>query len=50
MSQVVQQDALTRLLLEKGAFTNAEFLERVGVVNEEMKRKRRENTPGVTNG
>lgn len=29
MSQVVQQEALTRLLVEKGIFTEEEFLERV---------------------
>jgi len=27
MSQVIQQEALTRLLLEKGIFTKEEFLE-----------------------
>jgi len=27
MSQVVQQEALTRLLVEKGIFTNEEFLD-----------------------
>ena len=36
MSQVVQQEALTRLLVEKGIFTKEEFLEMVGVVNREM--------------
>lgn len=39
MSQVVQQEALTRLLVEKGIFTKEEFLEMVSVVNREMKRK-----------
>jgi hypothetical protein len=39
MSQVVQQEALTRLLVEKGIFTNKEFLEMVKVVDREMKRK-----------
>ena len=39
MSQVVQQEALTRLLVEKGIFTKEEFLEMVKVVNKEMKRK-----------
>jgi hypothetical protein len=39
MSQVAQQEALTRLLIEKGIFTKEEFLERVRVVNYEMKRK-----------
>jgi hypothetical protein len=38
MSQVVQQEALTRLLVEKGIFTKGEFLEMVKVVNREMKR------------
>lgn len=32
MSQVVQQEALTRLVVEKGIFTREEFLERVRVV------------------
>ena len=33
MSQVVQQEVLTRLLVEKGIFTKEEFLEMVRVVN-----------------
>ncbi len=33
MSQVVQQGALTRLLVEKGVFTKEEFLEMVRVVD-----------------
>jgi hypothetical protein len=37
MSQVVQQEALTRLLVEKGIFTEEEFLEMVRVVDREMK-------------
>jgi len=41
MSQVVQQEALTRLLIEKGIFTKEEFLEMVKVVDREMKRKRK---------
>ncbi len=41
MSQVVQQEALTRLLVEKGVFTKEEFLEMVKVVDQEMKRKRK---------
>jgi uncharacterized protein YqgQ len=41
MSQVVQQEALTRLLIEKGIFTKEEFLEMVKVVNDEMKRKQK---------
>ena len=40
MSQVVQQEALTRLLVEKGIFAKGEFLEMVKVVSLEMKRKR----------
>jgi uncharacterized protein YqgQ len=39
MSQVVQQEALTRLLVEKGVFSKEEFLEMVRVVNQEMKNK-----------
>jgi len=39
MAQVVQQEALTRLLLKKGVFTKEEFLEMVRVVDREMKRK-----------
>jgi hypothetical protein len=38
MSQVVQQEALTRLLGEKGIFTKEEFLEMVRVVSHETKR------------
>jgi hypothetical protein len=33
MSQVVQQEALTRLLVKKGIFTKQEFFEMVRVVN-----------------
>ena len=33
MSQVVQQEALTRLLVEKGVFTKDEFSERVRMVS-----------------
>ncbi len=39
MSQVVQQEALTRLLVEKGIFTKEEFLEMAKVINLEMKIK-----------
>ena len=39
MSQVVQQEALTRLLVEKGILTGGEVLEMVTTVNREMKRK-----------
>jgi hypothetical protein len=38
MFQVVQQEALTRLLVEKGTFTKEEFLEMVRVVDREMNR------------
>jgi len=38
LSQVVQQEALTRLLIEKGLFSKEEFLEMVKVVDREMKR------------
>jgi uncharacterized protein YqgQ len=37
MSQVVQQEALTRLLVEKGIITKEEFLEMVRVVDQEMR-------------
>jgi len=40
-SQVVQQEALTGLLIEKGIFTNEEFLEMVRVVDKEMKKRER---------
>ena len=39
--QVIQQEAITRLLVEKGIFTKEEFLEMVKVVDWEMKKKRR---------
>jgi hypothetical protein len=39
MSQVVQQEALTRLLVEKGIFIKEEFLEMVRVVDKEMRRE-----------
>ena len=35
-SQVVQQEALTRLLIMKGLFTKEEFWEMVKVINQEM--------------
>jgi hypothetical protein len=41
MSQVVQQEALTRLLMEKGLFTKEEFLDKVKRVNKEMKSKQK---------
>jgi uncharacterized protein YqgQ len=40
VSQVVQQDALTRLIVEKGIFSREEFLEMVKVVDKEMRRER----------
>ena len=42
MSQMVQQEALTRLLIEKGIFTKEEFLEMVKVVDREMKSRANE--------
>jgi len=39
MAQVIQQEALTRLLIEKGIFTKEELLEMVKTVNREMKKK-----------
>jgi hypothetical protein len=38
MSRVVSQEAVIRLLVEKGIFTKEEFLEMVKVVDREMKR------------
>lgn len=43
MSQVVQQEALTRVLLEKGIFTKEEFWEMGRVVDKEMKKEKRAN-------
>ena len=39
MSQAVQQEALTRLPVEKGVFSKEEFLEMARVVDLERKRK-----------
>jgi hypothetical protein len=39
MSQVLQQEALTRLLIEKGIFTKEELLEMVRIVDKERKKK-----------
>lgn len=39
MSQVFQQEALTRLLVEKGLFTKEEFLEMVKGVDREPRKK-----------
>jgi len=41
MSQVVQQGALTKLVVEKGIFTKEEFLKRGRVVDQEMKGKKK---------
>jgi len=41
MSQVVQQEALTRVLIEKGMFTKEEFLNMVRVMDKEMKKRKR---------
>jgi hypothetical protein len=41
MSQVAQQEALTRLLVEKRIFTKEEFLEMVEVGDYEMRRERK---------
>jgi hypothetical protein len=38
MSQVVSQEAIIRLLVDKGIFTKEEFLGRVEVVNLEIKK------------
>jgi hypothetical protein len=40
MPKVVQQEALTRLLVEKGVFTKGEFLVTIKIVDREMKRER----------
>lgn len=42
MPEVVQQEALTRLLVEKEVFTKEEFLEMVRVVDRGMKNVRKE--------
>jgi hypothetical protein len=41
MSQVIQQEALTRLLVEKGIFSKEEFLEMRGRSGGEEKKKGR---------
>jgi hypothetical protein len=41
VSQGVSNEALTRLLVEKGIFTKEEFLEMVTVVDKEMRRERK---------
>ena len=44
MSQVIQQEALTGLLVEKGIFTKEEFLEMVKLIDREIKRHRKGDT------
>ena len=44
MSQVVQEEALTRLLIDEGIFTKEEFLSMVNSVNQEMKRRGNRST------
>jgi hypothetical protein len=39
MSKVVQQEALTRLLIEKGILTKEEFLDLVKEVDREIKKR-----------
>ena len=41
MSQVIQQEALTRLLIDKGILTKQEFLGMVSVVNKEIKGRKK---------
>ena len=41
MSHVVQQEALTRLLVEKGIFTKEDFWEMVRAVDKETKKRKR---------
>jgi hypothetical protein len=43
LSQVVTQEALTKLLVEKVFFTKEEFLEVARVVNQEMKKNPKRN-------
>ena len=40
MKQVIAQEVLTRLFVEKGIFAEEEFLEMVRVVDRKMKEKR----------
>jgi len=40
MSQVVQQEALTRLLIEEGIFAKDKFMGMVKLVDQEMRSKR----------
>jgi hypothetical protein len=43
MSEVVQQDTLRRVLVQKGIFTNEEFLVMVREVKSEIERTQKEN-------
>jgi len=43
-SQMMSQDALFKLLIEKGIFTKGEFLEMVKVVDQERRRKNEAGT------
>jgi len=40
LSQVISQEAVIRLLVEKGIFTKEEFWEMVRAINQEMKRNK----------
>ena len=44
MKQVIAQEALTRLFVDKGIFTEEEFLEMVRVVVDRKVKKKRERT------
>ena len=43
ISQMVQQEALAKLLVENEVFTKEEFLEMVEVVDRELKKKQQKN-------
>ena len=43
ISQMVQQEALAKLLVENEVFTKEEFLEMVKVVDRELKKKQQKN-------
>jgi len=47
MSQVIQQKALTRLLVEKGIITKEEFLEMVRAMDRDMKKKNEKGKPNL---
>jgi len=50
MSQVVQQEALTRLLIEKGIFTKKEFLEMVKAVGGRGEGRQRDSSNSFYRG